>query len=262
MPFFKHNNTELFYVDQDERTDKSIGIPLVFVHGAGSSHIIWTLQVLKFKKTNRVISLDLSGHGKSEKSLEDPSIENGFAYEVAALVEHLGLEDFVLIGHSMGGGIVMAYALNDEFKQPKAIALVDTSPNLDLRKLALGLVREAIDGLTDDFDLESFGDTIDGMSVKEFEESVKKFDRSTFFDDLDTCDDFNVTDKLHLIKMPAFVIVGDDDDITPLKVAEKLEKALPRADIAIVKDADHRPMVEQHELFNNMLNKFIEWVEE
>lgn len=261
MPFFKHSNIELFFVDQDEREDTSKGIPLVFVHGAGSSHIIWTLQVLMFQKTNRVISIDLSGHGKSQDSTGKMSIENGYAYEVAALVDHLKLNEFMLIGHSMGGGIVMSYVLNNEFQKPKAIALVDTSSTLNLNKLVVGLIIETFDSFSMDFQLDSMIDELERISLSDFQERVKKVDTKVLLRDLRCCDGFDVTDQLSSIKVPAFVIVGDDDDITTPRMALELEQALPRADIAVVKGADHSPMVEQPELFNNMLGKFIRWVE-
>ena len=262
MPFFHQNGYKIFYVDLDEREDTSKGLPLVFVHGAGSSHIIWTLQLLSFKKTNRVIALDLPGHGRSEESPDEVSIKHCFSHEVAALVNHLGLEDFILVGHSMGGGIVMAYTLEESFKQPCAITLVDTSSDLDLKRLALGLVRETLDDLTLDFDFESMGDDLDGFPMKQFQDVIKKVDAKTLLRDLAACDDFDITDQLGSIKMPAFVIVGEDDDITTPEMARKLEAALPRADVAVVKEAHHRPMVEEPATFNKMFRSFINWVEE
>jgi len=73
MPFFEHDGTKIHYVDVDKREDKTTGIPLVFVHGAGSSHLIWALQLREFSKEHRAIALDLSGHGKSEDMPGAPS---------------------------------------------------------------------------------------------------------------------------------------------------------------------------------------------
>ncbi len=262
MPIFHHDGYKIFYVDLDERKDTTKGLPLVFVHGAGSSHIIWTLQLLSFKKTNRVIALDLPGHGRSGESDGDISIEGYFAPAVAALVNHLGLENFILVGHSMGGGIVMSYALEESFKQPCAIALVDTSSNLDLKKLALGLIEETLEDFSIQFDFEGMGDDLDGFPMKKFQDSIKTVDPKTLLRDLSACDDFDVTDQLGSIKVPAFVIVGEDDDIATQDMARKLEAALPRADVAVVKQANHRPMVEEPATFNKMFRSFIKWVQE
>ena len=98
MPYFEHANTKIHYVDVDNRENKSVGLPLLFVHGAGSSHITWALQLIEFSKTNRCIAIDLSGHGMSEQIENEASIDRCFAPEVGTLVKHLGLEDFILLG--------------------------------------------------------------------------------------------------------------------------------------------------------------------
>ena len=144
MPFFEHNGTKIHYVDVDKREDKTSGTSLVFVHGAGSSHLIWALQLKEFSQEYRSIALDLSGHGKSEDLKGEPSIEMNYADEVAALVHHLDMDSFILVGHSMGGGVVMSYTLKENVLKPNALVLVDTSCDLDLSKLRSGLLKEPV----------------------------------------------------------------------------------------------------------------------
>ncbi len=139
MLFFEHNGTKIHYVDVDKREDKTGGTPLVFVHGAGSSHLIWALQLREFSTEYRTIALDLSGHGKSENVEGDLSIEMNYAEEVAALIRHLKLERFIMVGHSMGGGVAMSYVLKENVLKPKGLVLVDTSSDLDLSKLRAGM---------------------------------------------------------------------------------------------------------------------------
>jgi pimeloyl-ACP methyl ester carboxylesterase len=79
--------------------------------------------------------------------------------------------------------------------------------------------------------------------------------------DLSACDHFNISDRVGEIMIPAFVIVGEHDDLIPPSIAKQLEEALPRADIAVVRGANHSPMVEQPEEFNRLLSKFLKWVE-
>jgi pimeloyl-ACP methyl ester carboxylesterase len=263
MPFFEFRDRKLHYVDLDRREKRDDGLAIVFVHGAGSSHVIWTLQLIDFRNEHRVIALDLSGHGKSEKSKYEPSIEKGYAKELAALIEQLDLDDFVLVGHSMGGGVVMAYLLNDSARKPHGAVLVDTSPDLDLSKITIGLVIESLEEHKMPYDISNLDDDFKTMSVvklKTIQKTINQLHATTILKDLTACDDFDITNRLGEINVPSFILVGQDDDIIPPHVAKKMEEALPRADIAVVKNADHTPMIEAPETFNNLLRKFLTWV--
>jgi pimeloyl-ACP methyl ester carboxylesterase len=77
---------------------------LVFVHGWSCDRGYWRNQVAEFAKSHAVVTIDLAGHGESAANREEWTI-GAFARDVAAVVETLGLEDVVLIGHSMGGAV-------------------------------------------------------------------------------------------------------------------------------------------------------------
>ncbi|MHA1965598.1 MAG: alpha/beta fold hydrolase [Candidatus Thorarchaeota archaeon] len=260
MPFFEHKGTKIHYVDVDKRADKTAGSPLVFVHGAGSSHLIWAFQLREFSKEYRAIALDLSGHGKSEDIEGSPSIETNYAEEVAALIRHLTLDSFILVGHSMGGGVVMTYTLKENVPRPKALVLVDTSSDLDLSKLRSGLVKETIEDRVFFFKSRLYEQYTEIYQLKKLDDAMKLANPLVMIRDLAACSKFNITDRVKEIDIPTFVLVGEDDDIITPTIAADFEKKFPRADIAVVKDADHVPMVEQPEEFNRLFRKFIEWV--
>jgi len=261
MPFIENQGTQIHYLDMDERPDANRGLSVVFIHGAGSSHETWTLQVNKFKAFHRVIALDLSGHGQSGPGPDTTSIEQGFTMELAALVDHLDLSDFVLVGHSMGGSVVMSYALNDDLRKPAAIALVDTSSRLELSKLARGLAKETIETqlyLLKGRKNASFQEAYD---IVRREEDTKRRNPRVITRDLAAADKFDVTQQMGNISVPVFVLVGEHDDIIPPSAAKQFEEALPRADIAVIKDAHHAAMLQNPEMFNQLLQKYLDWVE-
>jgi pimeloyl-ACP methyl ester carboxylesterase len=260
MPFFEHDGVKIHYVDVDKREDKTAGTPLVFVHGAGSSHLIWALQLREFSKEYRTIALDLSGHGKSEDAEGDLSIEMNFAEEVAALIRHLDLDCFILVGHSMGGGVAMSYFLKENVLKPTALVLVDTSPNLDLSKLRAGLLKESIEDRVFFFKSRLFNQYTDTYQLKKLDDEMRLANPLVMTRDLAACSEFNITDRIEEIDLPVFVLVGSDDDIITPAMAAEFEKKFPRADIAVVKGADHIPMVEQPAEFNRLFRKFVEWV--
>lgn len=82
---------------------------LVFVHGWSCDRSYWAGQLPVFSRRFRVVALDLGGHGESGLGRRAWTIES-FGDDVAAVVQGLGLGRVVLIGHSMGGDVVVAAA--------------------------------------------------------------------------------------------------------------------------------------------------------
>ncbi len=260
LPFFDYQGMRLYYQDTDKREDKTRGLPVVFVHGAGSSRRTWHMQIGAFESMYRVIIPDLSGHGDSDPGPDDTTIED-FTSEVAALIEHLDLSDFVMVGHSMGGGIVMSYTLTEGFRRPLAIALVDTCPDLELSRLATGLAIETVETQLYLFKGRKERGKNGPYDIIRQEEDIKRKNPRIISRDLAAADKFNVTDRVGEIDLPVFVIVGEKDNIVTPAMANKFQESLPRADIAVVRNADHVPMLQNPDDFNTILRKFLEWVE-
>jgi pimeloyl-ACP methyl ester carboxylesterase len=83
--------------------DTGSGEPaLVFIHGWCCNQSMWHDQIEAFAPKQRIIAIDLRGHGESDKPDQDYDI-SGFADDVAWLIKKIGLDRPVLIGHSMGG---------------------------------------------------------------------------------------------------------------------------------------------------------------
>jgi len=85
---------------------------ILMIHGAGQSSLTWEYQVDELKKQSKfnLIILDLPGHGKSEGSgLSSIREYSGF---IKDFTDTLGLENLILVGHSMGGGIVQVFTID------------------------------------------------------------------------------------------------------------------------------------------------------
>jgi len=261
MPFLEHMGLRLHYIDETPSEPAATRPSLLFIHGAGASHILWSLQVKYFGQTHRVIVLDLSGHGESQATEEDPEIQNQYVHELTSLVQHLSLDNFVLIGHSMGGGIAMSYVLQNDVCMPRALVLVSTSSDLDMRKRGSGAAKEGIE-----INLFLLQNALKQVKSPEYE--IKRAGAKASLTnpwimqkDLSACDHFDISDRLGEITLPTFVIIGEHDDLIPPSVAKQLQESLPRADIAVIRGANHSPMIEEPEEFNRLLSKFLKWVE-
>jgi pimeloyl-ACP methyl ester carboxylesterase len=86
------------------------GRTLVFVHGWSCDHTYWRDQTSALSKHHRVVTLDLAGHGASGTTRSVWSIPN-FAHDVAAVIQALDAREVILIGHSLGGPVVLEAGL-------------------------------------------------------------------------------------------------------------------------------------------------------
>ncbi len=128
---------------------------LVFVHGWNCDRTYWRHQIPEFAETHTVVAVDLAGHGDSDAGRADWTIP-AFAADVAAVVDALGLEDVILIGHSMSGPVIVEAAgrLGDAVR---GLIPVDTLHDVDER-----YTQEQIDGFLAAFGAD-FAGTVDGF---------------------------------------------------------------------------------------------------
>lgn len=92
------------------RDEGTGGVPVVFLHSFAGSGEHWSEQMSHLRPSRRVVAIDLRGHGGSEAPASGNYAADSLAADVAAAVDALGLEHFVLVGHSMGGSAAIAYA--------------------------------------------------------------------------------------------------------------------------------------------------------
>jgi esterase len=100
---------------------------LVFLHGGAQTARTWDLVCHELARERRCIALDLRGHGESEWSYElDYSIE-AHAGDLEAFVREIGIEDFVLVGMSLGGIVALRWSL-DRCDALAGLVFVDCGP--------------------------------------------------------------------------------------------------------------------------------------
>jgi pimeloyl-ACP methyl ester carboxylesterase len=101
----------------------------VFVHGWSCDRSYWREQISCFAQRHRVVAVDLAGHGESGLGRTEWTM-SAFGEDVAAVARQLALRDVVLIGHSMGGDVVVEAALRLR-DTVRAVIWVDTYRSLD-----------------------------------------------------------------------------------------------------------------------------------
>ncbi|OGK97558.1 MAG: hypothetical protein A3E31_05420 [Candidatus Rokubacteria bacterium RIFCSPHIGHO2_12_FULL_73_22] len=136
MPTIVHNGTKLAY------EDRGAGKPaFVFVHGWTCNRAFFAPQAEHFARAHRVVSVDLRGHGESDKP-QGPYPITAYVDDLAYVIAELGLGKVVAVGHSMGGitALQLAAAHPDRVA---AIVMVDPAPFVfppELRAAIEGIV--------------------------------------------------------------------------------------------------------------------------
>ncbi len=119
MQFIRKNGVSLAYEDINPGSP-----PVLFVHGWGCDHSIFSSQANYFSHSYRVVSVDLRGHGKSDAPLQDYTMA-GYADDLAWLCGELALRKPIVVGHSMGGNVAMEFAARHP-EIPASIILIDS----------------------------------------------------------------------------------------------------------------------------------------
>ena len=115
MSSIHHNGVSIDYqlsVPENQPGDAVARLPitLLFVHGSYIDQTYWNEQVRYFNPAYKVVTLDLPGQGNSGRNRQNWNLES-YAEDVIALIKELDLQQVILIGHSMGGGVVVEAAV-------------------------------------------------------------------------------------------------------------------------------------------------------
>ncbi len=227
---------------------------ILFIHGAGGGQSTWSCQKGFFEKEFNPIIIELPGHGESGG--EGEKEVGAYAEEVYAFLQVLGVRKVFLVGHSMGGAIVQTLALAHP-EVIKGIALVGTGAKLRVLPLIL-------DGIMDNF-RETIPRIIQyAYSPKAppelIEEGVNQLLQcrpEVLHGDYSACDRFDVMKEVEKIDLPALILCGEDDALTPVLYSRYLHGRIKGSKLEILPNAGHMVMVESSRVFNEKIREFI-----
>jgi 3-oxoadipate enol-lactonase len=240
------------------------GTPLLLLHGLGSSHEDWILQTSAFSEAYRVIVPDCRGHGESEKPPGPYSIEL-FASDVAALLEHLGVEQAHVLGLSMGGMVAQQLAL-DMPQQVKSLVLVNTFSHLMTSGPGAlwALLRRAL--ILRLLSMERMGRLVGRqLFPKPEQEELRQLtaqrwarnDKAAYRAASMAVWRFNVTWRLGEIYCPTLIIAGKDDVTVPPPHREVLQRGITGSELVVIPDSTHATPIDRAQLFNATILKFL-----
>ena len=247
-----HDGRETAYRGGNSGDDPTI----CYVHGAGASHRVWIRQYGDPDGPSAVAP-DLSGHGDSEDVSTDPGTEtlDAYADDVVAVCEET--DATVLCGNSMGGAIALWIALERAF-EPDALILADSGARLAVDPTFLETLSNDFDAAIDS--LHSPGVLFSEPTTELLErsaEGLRATGQAVTRRDFETCDAFDVRDRLGGIEPPTLAICGEDDPLTPPEFHEYLAEELPNGRFHGIAGAAHTPMLERPRAFNGAVRAFL-----
>lgn len=238
---------------------------IVFVHGWGISKEYWKEQIEELSSDYTVVALDLGGHGQSGHNRENWTIEE-FAKDVRAVIDGLHLNNVILVGHSMGGEIILQTALSfpakvigfigiDNFKQ----FVTSFTPQEEKQ------VSDFMQSLKSNFDTTATMYTrlalfprgySDTNSVNRVIRSIRQTDSAVAIKALESLMYFALKDSemISRLPIPAHLIVSD---YTATNEESFRRAAKAGSSIRVIKGTGHYPMIEQPHQFTELLKETI-----
>ncbi len=253
MPSITLHNQRIHY--SEHRSDAgSDRIPLVLVHGAGGTLYHWPPGLRRLAKHD-VFAIDLPGHGRSA----GPGREDVGDYADFLLdwIDALQLPPFVLVGHSMGGGIALIFALRHA-QRLRGLALVATGARLRVHPDILQAIRIDKEGVGQQLVEWVHGHRASPAQRRQYLRHFLSVDTDVMYGDWLACDRFDVMQQLADIHLPTLIIAGSQDSMTPAKYASFMAEAMPDADLTVIEGAGHMIMLEQPQMVIGAVAGFLE----
>jgi pimeloyl-ACP methyl ester carboxylesterase len=257
MPKTKINDIDIYYELSGE------GVPLLFIHGLGSSSRDWEAQVADFSADYQVLTVDLRGHGRSDKPPGPYSI-GLFAADVAGLLHHLKTGPAHVVGLSMGSAVAWHLAL-DHTQVVRTLVLTNMSAEVPVKTLAARFAFYIRVFIIRVLGMKKLGEFLAPRlfpkpeHVQQREKLIRRWarnDRKASLSALYALKNWSVMNRLEDVKCPVLV-VASDQDYSPLGHKEEYVRRMPRAELTVVEDARHGLPLEWPEIYNATVRAFL-----
>jgi len=238
------------------------GEPLVLVHGFLGGAPMWASQIAALSKHYDVIAPELCGYG-SNAQLSSKTSVNGFANELLALLSDIGVEQFHLLGHSMGGMIVQQMTVNAP-DRVKSLICFGTGPQgvlpnrfETIDESRKRFIAEGVEPTAKQIASKWFttGDQADGYKLCcELGAGVSQ---ATALNGLTAMETWDGRDALASIKQPTLVLWGDSDRSYGWDQPAALWNGIENSSLAVLPNSGHNAHMEKPEIFNAILENFL-----
>lgn len=257
MPFLDTNGQQIYFEDTG-----GSGPAIVFSHGFLMDHEMFAPQVEALSAENRCISVDMRFHGQTDSPFEPFTIWDT-VHDLAAVLDHLGIQDVVLVGFSFGGWISTRFALEYP-ERVRGLVIIDSyerKESPDEIAAYRGFKEAIIGGGFDDQMVATMRGFLFGPDYDADRWVAKWRFRSprcwdAVYEAMFGRDDIN--DRLSAITCPSVVLHGAGNPANPPAVSEDLASRLGNcAGVVLIEGSGHTSNLEQPEKVNHELGVFL-----
>jgi pimeloyl-ACP methyl ester carboxylesterase len=242
------------------------GVPVFLIHGHPFDCSSWSPQLQASSPGYRLIAPDLRNFGETT-SPNPPAAFADYARDLLALADELGIDKFVVAGLSMGGQIALEVAAGYP-ERLLGLVLCDTFAQLDTPEkkagryaLAERLDREGMAG----YAVEVLPKMVCAKTLAEKPQTA-----SALLGMMQRCPPAGASAAIRVrcerrdylpilpaIEVPTLIVVGEQDQFTPVADAQLMHAAIRNSTLVVLDDAGHITNLEQPELFNRGLAEFL-----
>ena len=240
------------------------GLPIIFLHGVGSDKTVWRPQLDHFGRTRRALAFDYPGYGDSAPAA-DGTTRDDYAAAILAAMDALGIGEAHVCGLSLGG--VVAIAMHAA--APERCASLIIADSFAVHPDGRGIYQRGLEAsrtvgmraLAEARAPLLLGASASGELRDEVVETMARIDPAAFRIGLQAVWLADQRDRVAAIAVPALVIVGAEDKVTPPELSRQLAQAIGGAEMHAIAGAGHLANTEKPEEFNRLVEEFVEGVE-
>ncbi|MFW9903036.1 MAG: alpha/beta fold hydrolase [Candidatus Thorarchaeota archaeon] len=230
---------------------------LIFIHGAGGDKTQWKGQQNFFQQHGwGVISLSLPSHGESPPPSSELLCLDEYVQAVHEIINNQNLKRVALIGHSMGGAVALQFTL----QYPESVdnlILIGTGAKLRVAPSFFDAIDTDFTRFLELLRRVTFHEKTPVQIKVANEEILRRNGGEIFLQDFKICDSFDIRSELKKIDLQTLIIVGEDDQMTPVKYSTFLHKNLRKSQLIIIPEAGHYVFQEQPRAVNTEIYKFL-----
>lgn len=257
------------YRDEGDENDS---IPIILIHGTGSSLHTFNFWAAELKSNHRVIRMDLPGYGLTGPFPERNYSIDSYVTFIDNFLKELEIKKCIIAGNSLGGRIAWNYAISYPNNVDKLI-LIDASgyPSnaksipIAFKVAQLPVIKNIFKFITPRFVAKSSIENVYADKSKVSEELVDRYfeltlragNRQAFIDRFKNKDDTSAYRNIHTIQQETLVLWGAEDLLIPVEKAYQFHNDLPNDTLVIMENVGHVPMEESPEESLNIVRSFL-----